>query len=46
MFTRWGNQAFNVTAKFASDENMAVFGDFRYKPHSLGKVVRSRSRSW
>ena len=36
MFTRWENQAFNVTAMFASEENVAVFGDFRYKSHSLG----------
>jgi len=28
MFTRWENQAFNVTAMFASRENVAVFGDF------------------
>jgi uncharacterized protein len=41
MFTRWDNQAFNVTTMFASDENVAVFGDFRYKSHSLGKVVSS-----
>ena len=41
MFTRWENQAFNVTALFGSDENVAVFGDFRYKSHSLGKVVTS-----
>ena|SRR5690348_11040912 len=41
MFTRWENQAFNVTAMFASDETVAVFGDFRYKSHSLGKVVSS-----
>ena len=39
MFTRWENQAFNVTTMFASDENVAVFGDFRYKSNSLGKVV-------
>jgi hypothetical protein len=26
---------------FGSDENVAVFGDFRYKSHSLGKVVSS-----
>jgi uncharacterized protein len=26
---------------FASDENVAVFGDFRYKSHPLGKVVSS-----
>jgi ketosteroid isomerase-like protein len=41
MFTRWENQAFNVSTMFASDENVAVFGDFRYKSHSLGKVVSS-----
>jgi len=41
MFTRWENQAFNVTVVFASDENVAVFGDFRYKSHSLGTVVTS-----
>ena len=41
MFTRWENQAFNVTALFSSDENVAVFGDFRYKSHSLGHVVSS-----
>jgi uncharacterized protein len=39
MFTRWENQAFNVTTMFASGEDVAVFGDFRYKSHSLGKVV-------
>jgi ketosteroid isomerase-like protein len=41
MFTRWENQAFNVTTMFASGENVAVFGDFRYKSISLGKVVSS-----
>ena len=41
MFTRWENQAFNVTAMFASGENVAVFGDFRYRSHSLSKVVSS-----
>ena len=41
MFTRWENQAFNVTTMFASGENVAVFGDFRYRSHSLGKVVTS-----
>jgi hypothetical protein len=41
MFTRWGNQAFNVTTMSASDEDVAVFGDFRYNSHSLGKVVSS-----
>jgi hypothetical protein len=41
MFSRWENQAFNVTTMFASEENVAVFGDFRYKSYSLGKVVAS-----
>ncbi|HUC13516.1 MAG TPA: nuclear transport factor 2 family protein [Acidimicrobiales bacterium] len=41
MFARWENQAFNVNAMFGSDENVAVFGDFRYKSHSLGKIVSS-----
>src|ERR1700752_3099350 len=41
MFTRWENQAFNVTAMVASDENVGVFGDFRYKSQSLGKIVSS-----
>jgi uncharacterized protein len=41
MFTRWENQAFNVTEMFASEENVAVFGDFRYRSHSLDKVVSS-----
>ena len=39
MFTRWENQAFNVNTMFASAENVAVFGDFRYRSNSLGKVV-------
>jgi uncharacterized protein len=37
----WDIEAFNVTTTFASDENVAVFGDFRYKSKSLGKVVAS-----
>lgn len=41
MFTRWENQAFNVSTMFASDENVAVFGDFRYRSKSLGRVVNS-----
>jgi uncharacterized protein len=41
MFTRWETQAFNVTTIFASGENVAVFGDFRYRSNSLGKVVSS-----
>ena len=41
IFARWENEAFNVTTMFASDENVAVFGDFRYRSHSLGKVASS-----
>jgi uncharacterized protein len=41
MFTRWENQQFNVTTMFASGENVAVFGDFRYRSNSLGRVVSS-----
>jgi uncharacterized protein len=41
MFSRWENQGFNVTTMFRSDENVAVFGDFRYKSRSPGKVVTS-----
>ena len=41
MFNRWENQAFNVSTMFASDENVAVFGDFRYRSRSLDKVVSS-----
>jgi uncharacterized protein len=41
MFSRWENQAFNVTTMFASEENVAVFGDFRYRSYSLDKVVSS-----
>ena len=41
MFSRWENQAFNVTTMFASEENVAVFGDFKYRSHSLDKVVSS-----
>ena len=41
MFARWENQSFNVTTIFASGEDVAVFGDFRYKSNSLGKVVSS-----
>jgi ketosteroid isomerase-like protein len=41
MFSRWENQAFNVATMFASQEDVAVFGDFRYKSYSLNKVVKS-----
>jgi len=41
MFMRWENQAFNVGTMFASGENVAIFGDFQYRSHSLDKIVRS-----
>jgi ketosteroid isomerase-like protein len=41
IFARWENQGFNVTTMFGADENVAVFGDFRYKSNSLGKIVTS-----
>ena len=41
MFNRWENEAFNMTEIFASGENVAVFGDFRYRSKSLSKVVSS-----
>jgi uncharacterized protein len=41
MFMRWENQAFEVTTIFGSGENVAVFGNFRYRSNSLGKVVSS-----
>jgi uncharacterized protein len=41
IFTRWENQGFNVTTVFGAGENVAVFGDFRYKSNSLGKIVTS-----
>jgi hypothetical protein len=41
MFSRWENQAFNVTSIFESGVDVAVFGDFRYKSYSLEQVVTS-----
>jgi hypothetical protein len=41
MFSRWENQAFNVSTIFGSGENVAVFGDFQYRSHSLDKTVTS-----
>jgi ketosteroid isomerase-like protein len=41
IFARWEVQVFNVTTMFAADENVAVFGDFRYQSHSLGQVASS-----
>jgi ketosteroid isomerase-like protein len=42
MFTRWENQASNVTEIVASGENVAVFGDFRFRSKVLGKAVSSQ----
>ena len=41
IFSRWDCEEFNVTTMFASGENVAIFGDFRYKSKSLGKVATS-----
>ena len=41
IFSRWENQAFEVTTMFASGENVAVFGEFRYRSTSTGRVVSS-----
>jgi ketosteroid isomerase-like protein len=41
VFARWESEAFNVTTMFASGDSVAVFGDFRYRSNSLGKVVSS-----
>jgi hypothetical protein len=46
MFTRWENQSFKVSAMIGDDENVAVFGDFRYKSHSVGTVVSSPFSIW
>ena len=41
VFTRWDNEAFDVTTMFASAENVAVFGNFRYRSNSFGHMVTS-----
>jgi hypothetical protein len=41
IFARLETEAFNVTTMFASDENVAVFGDFRYRSNSLARVGSS-----
>ena len=41
IFSAWDVEAFNVGAIFGSDQNVAVFGDFRYRTKSLGQVVAS-----
>jgi hypothetical protein len=41
IFSRWDVEAFNVNSIFASEENVAVFGDSQYRSKSLGKVVAS-----
>jgi hypothetical protein len=43
VFGRWESQAFRVTTMFASGENVAVFGDFRYGSGVFGRE-RSRQR--
>ena len=37
----WTIEEFNVTELFGAGENVAVFGSFRYRSVSLGKVVTS-----
>jgi ketosteroid isomerase-like protein len=41
IISRWESQAFNVSAMFGDGEDVAVFGDFRYKSNSLGNIVTS-----
>jgi uncharacterized protein len=43
-FMRLENQAFNITTMAASGGNVAAFGDFRNRSHSLGKAVSSHRR--
>ena len=40
IFSRWENQAFNVTAMFGDEENVGG-AELQYKSNSLGKVVTS-----
>jgi ketosteroid isomerase-like protein len=46
IFSAWDVEAFNVGAIFGSDQNVAVFGDFRYRTKSLGQVVASPFAIW
>ena len=46
IFSRWDVEAFNVNSIFGSEDNVAVFGDFRYKSKSLGQVVASPFAIW
>jgi ketosteroid isomerase-like protein len=41
IFTAWNTETFQVTTMFASGENVAVFGHFRYRSKSIGKTVAS-----
>jgi ketosteroid isomerase-like protein len=41
IFSAWDTEAFKVTTMFGAGENVAVFGNFRYKSTSIGKVVAS-----
>jgi hypothetical protein len=36
-----GDPGVQPATTFAADENLAVFGDFRYRSHSPGKAVSS-----
>jgi hypothetical protein len=41
MFTWWANEQFGPTDIVGDDERAAVFGTFRYRSHTLDKVVTS-----
>ena len=41
MFTWWANEQFEPTDIVGDDERAAVFGTFRYRSHTLDKVVTS-----
>jgi hypothetical protein len=41
MFTWWANEQFDATDIVGDDERAAVFGTFRYRSHTLDKVVTS-----
>ena len=41
MFTWWANELFEPTDIVGDDDRAAVFGTFRYRSHTLDKVVTS-----
>jgi hypothetical protein len=41
MFTWWANEQFDPTDIVGDDDRAAVFGTFRYRSHTLDKVVTS-----